>query len=371
MQDAAHDTEMQRWFAPGGGLSQAIPNFHARAAQRDMAQAIFAAIENNDTLIVEAGTGTGKTYAYLVPALLHGGKVIISTGTKNLQDQLFARDLPTIRKALAVPVSVALLKGRANYVCHYHLERAQDTGLFAARQDIVALRAIVQFSKLSQTGDKADLAEVPENSPVWSKVTSTRDNCLGSDCPSYQKCFVMQARRSAQQADVVVVNHHLFFADLLLKDTGMADLLPNANTIIFDEAHQLPEIATLFFGETLSTSQLLELCRDTVVEGLAQARDAYPWAELAAQLEYAARDCRLSLGEANQKVAAIQLPTDSPFFASIVKIKKSLSDLTQALVQQAQRSEGLQNCAQRGQDLLGKLAGWSDKIEVSDASGTV
>lgn len=349
---------MATWFAPDGALARTIPDFHPRPSQQQMAQSILNAIERNETLIVEAGTGTGKTFAYLVPALLNGGKVIISTGTKNLQDQLFARDLPTIRRALAVPVNVALLKGRANYVCHYHLDRAQESGTFSSRQDIVSLRAIVQFSKRSQTGDKAELAEVAETSPVWDRVTSTRDNCLGAECPSYQKCFVMQARRQAQQADVVVVNHHLFFADVMLKDSGLADLLPNANTIIFDEAHQLPEIATLFFGDTLSTSQLFELCRDALAEGLSHARDAVVWTHLTAQVEQAARDCRLTLARESHRLAASALGVDHPLFAALDQLKAQLTLLMQALTQQAERSEGLTNCARRAQELLNQLDTW-------------
>ena len=349
---------MAAWFAPDGGLARAIPDFYPRPSQQQMAQSILNAIEGNETLIVEAGTGTGKTFAYLVPALLNGGKVIISTGTKNLQDQLFVRDLPTIRRALAVPVNVALLKGRANYVCHYHLERAQESGTFSSRQDIVSLRAIVQFSKRSQTGDRAELAEVAETSPVWDRVTSTRDNCLGAECPSYQKCFVMQARRQAQQADVVVVNHHLFFADVMLKDSGLADLLPNANTIIFDEAHQLPEIATLFFGETLSTSQIFELCKDALAEGLTHARDAVVWTNLTAQVEQAARDCRFTLARESHRLAVSALAADHPLFAALDQLKAQLTVLMQALTQQAERSEGLTNCARRAQELLDQLDSW-------------
>ncbi|HBD37884.1 MAG TPA: helicase, partial [Cupriavidus sp.] len=273
-QAALRSSQLATIFAETGTLASAIPGYRPRAAQEKMSEAVANAIADNDTVIVEAGTGTGKTYAYLVPAMLWGGKVILSTGTKNLQDQLYLRDIPTVRHALNVPISVSLLKGRANYVCHYHLERAQANGRLASKQDAAWLREISRFAKTTTSGDKAELAEVPENAPVWQIVTSTRDNCLGSECPNYKECFVMRARKEAQQADLVVVNHHLFFADVVLRDTGMAELLPAANTVIFDEAHQLPETATLFFGETLSTSQLLELARDTVAEGLSHARDA-------------------------------------------------------------------------------------------------
>ena len=243
-----------------------------------MAQAIAETIAANSILVAEAGTGTGKTFAYLVPALLAGGKVIISTGTKTLQDQLFNRDIPTVRAALKAPVTVALLKGRANYVCHYHLERTLQDGhtSFASREEIKYLKLIERYAKISETGDKSSLSEVPENAAVWQQVTSTRDNCLGSECAHYKNCFVMEARKQALSADVVVVNHHLFFADVMLRDEGLSELLPACNTVIFDEAHQLPETASLFFGESVSTSQLLELCRDTEAEALRGAKDFAP-----------------------------------------------------------------------------------------------
>ena len=194
--------------------------------------------------------------------------MIVSTGTKNLQDQLYLRDIPSVRKALNAPVSVALLKGRANYVCHFHLERTLQNGRLTSRDDVGYLREISRFMKTTSSGDKAELSKVPETASIWNLVTSTRDTCMGAECQYYQDCFVMKARKEAQQADVVVVNHHLFFADVALKDTGVAELLPSANTIIFDEAHQLPDTATLFFGDTISTSQVLELCRDVLAEGL-------------------------------------------------------------------------------------------------------
>ncbi|HNE99264.1 MAG TPA: ATP-dependent DNA helicase, partial [Thauera aminoaromatica] len=260
-------------FADDGPLAAAIPGFRARPQQIEMAQKIAEALRENRVLVAEAGTGTGKTFAYLVPALLAGGKAIISTGTKTLQDQLFNRDLPTVRAALKVPVTIALLKGRANYVCHYHLERNARDGRFLTAQDAADLRAITRFARLTQTGDKAECTDVREDSLAWLAATSTRDNCLGQDCPHKDECFVMQARRNAMEADVVVVNHHLFFADVMLRDEGMGELLPACNAVIFDEAHQLPETASLFFGDSVSTAQVLELARDTRSETVAAARD--------------------------------------------------------------------------------------------------
>jgi ATP-dependent DNA helicase DinG len=359
-----HARQLAAIFADTGTLATAIPGYRPRQAQQHMAQAVANAIEQNDTVIVEAGTGTGKTYAYLVPAMLWGGKVVLSTGTKNLQDQLFLRDIPTVRHALNVPVSVSLLKGRANYLCHYHLERAQVGGRLASKQDVAYLRDITKFAKTTSSGDKAELAAVPENASVWGMVTSTRDNCLGTECPFYKECFVMKARKEAQQADVVVVNHHLFFADVVLRDTGMAELLPAANTVIFDEAHQLPETATLFFGETVSTSQLLEIARDTVAEGLSHARDAVDWVALGAPLERAARDLRLAFNKDNARLALGQIEADprlrEPFFETLDAVESALSGFVEALESQAERAESLQACHRRAVELADRLAAWRD-----------
>ncbi len=359
-----HDAELATLFADDGTLAQGIESYRPRASQLTMAQAVANTIESADSLIVEAGTGTGKTYAYLVPAMLWGGKVILSTGTKNLQDQLFLRDIPTVRKALNAPVAVALLKGRANYLCHYHLERTSQNGRLSSRQDAAWLREINRFLKTTKTGDKAELSTVPENAPVWNLVTSTRDNCLGSDCAYYKDCFVMRARKEAQQADVVVVNHHLFFADVMLKDTGMAELLPAANTVIFDEAHQLPETATLFFGDTVSTSQLLELARDSVAEGLSHARDAVDWVAIAAPLERAARDLRLVFRQDGARLSMKQIDSDpalgKPFYEVLPKLVQALSDFTGALEAQAERAETIEQCHRRAVALCEKFEAWAE-----------
>jgi ATP-dependent DNA helicase DinG len=277
-------------FSETGALAQVVPGFRARPFQLEMAEAIENVIKNQSVIVAEAGTGTGKTFAYLVPALLSGGKVIISTGTKTLQDQLFGRDIPTVRDALKVPVTVALLKGRANYVCHHHLEHAKDDGRLPTRDDVVYLARIESFARISNTGDRADLAEVPENAGVWPLVTSTRDNCLRSQCEHYDKCFVMKARKQALESDVVVVNHHLFFADVMLRDEGVAEILPACNTVIFDEAHQLPETASLFFGQSVSTTQLVDLARDARIEAATSAKDAAELPVMASALEKAALD---------------------------------------------------------------------------------
>ncbi|MEW6689884.1 MAG: ATP-dependent DNA helicase, partial [Pseudomonadota bacterium] len=256
---------LERVFAAEGPLAAVVRGYRPRPQQLEMARAILQAIEAGGALAVEAGTGTGKTFAYLVPALLAGGKVIVSTYTKTLQNQLYDRDLPAVREALAAGATAALLKGRANYVCLQRLERALAEGL-PSRDDAAVLRRIDRFAAASLTGDRADLADVPEDAAAWQHATSTRENCLGQECPKYKDCFVMRARRNALAADVVVVNHHLFFADVALRDEGIAELLPACNTVVFDEAHQLPETARLFFGETLASAQLVELARDARLE---------------------------------------------------------------------------------------------------------
>ncbi|MET0203655.1 MAG: ATP-dependent DNA helicase, partial [Casimicrobiaceae bacterium] len=272
-------TALESIFGHGGTLAARLPGFHFRPQQLAMAEAVARAIAERGQLVAEAGTGTGKTFAYLVPALLYGGKVIVSTGTKTLQDQLYERDIPLLRDALAVPVTIAVLKGRANYVCHHHLERTAREGRLPSREDARALPKIVAFARASERGDRAELADVPENASIWPLVTSTRDNCLGSNCAHYRECHVMQARKDALEADVVVVNHHLFFADVMLRDEGLAELLPACNTVILDEAHQLPDTATMFFGEQVSQGQIQDFVRDATVAVLTEASESKEMAD--------------------------------------------------------------------------------------------
>jgi len=352
-------------FSDTGALAQVVPGFRARPFQLEMAEAIKQVIKNQQVIVAEAGTGTGKTFAYLVPALLSGGKVIISTGTKTLQDQLFGRDMPTVRDALKVPVTVALLKGRANYVCHHHLERAKSDGRLPSRDDVMHLSRIESFARISNTGDRADLAEVPEHAGVWPLVTSTRDNCLGSQCAYYDQCFVMKARKQALEADVVVVNHHLFFADVMLRDEGVAELLPACNTVIFDEAHQLPETASLFFGQSVSTLQLLDLARDARIEGATSAKDFAELPAAANVLEKAVRDLRLAFDEAGARMPANALKPRQAVTDALTEACDQLTVLAETLHSQAARSEGLQQCFERADALRAQLAGWR---EDSDAS---
>jgi ATP-dependent DNA helicase DinG len=366
---SAASIDLHAIFGPEGILARDLPVYRFRPQQLAMAEAIALAIETRGQLLAEAGTGTGKTFAYLVPALLSGGKVIVSTGTKTLQDQLFQRDLPLIRDALKVPVSVALLKGRGNYVCHHHLERASDQGTFASRADAAYLPRIASFARTSTSGDKSELADVPENAGIWADVTSTRENCLGSECAHYDRCFVMNARKQALAADVVVINHHLFFADVMLKDEGLTELLPACNTVILDEAHQLPDTATLFFGEEISAGSLGELARDAEAEGLRSARDYAPLPGAAQALAQALRRFRLSVGDVPGKWLQSAVTERPGFTPALDALGDALTSLARELGHQAERSDELAQCADRAADLIARLTRWRDNLSgTRDAS---
>jgi ATP-dependent DNA helicase DinG len=355
---SASDSKLNFIFSEKGSLAEGIPGYRTRQQQLEMALAIENAIQENKQLVAEAGTGTGKTFAYLVPALLSGGKVIVSTGTKTLQDQLFHRDLPAVRDALKVPVTVEMLKGRANYVCHFHLERSANEGRFVSREDANYIHVIRNFVENTKTGDKAELIEVPENATIWPSVTSTRDNCMGQECNFYKDCFVMDARKRALAADVVVVNHHLFFADVMLRDEGVSELLPSANTVIFDEAHQLPEVAGLFFGEDVSTSQLLELARDAEAEYITTAKDCPALQEAANALEKSVRDFRLVFAYEGSRMPVKKALALKNFEAAYVEMQAKLQALTNVLETQAPRDPALENCWQRGAGLMVQLQRW-------------
>jgi ATP-dependent DNA helicase DinG len=352
---------LEETFGDGGVLSRSIPGYRLRKQQLEMAHAVLGAIEQSSILIAEAGTGTGKTFAYLVPALTHGGKVIISTGTKTLQDQLFNRDIPMVRKALSAPVTVALLKGRANYICHHHLERAKVDGRFESPGDVVHLATIDSYARVSKSGDRSGLAEVPEDASVWPSVTSTRENCLGGDCAYHSKCFVLEARKQALEADVVVVNHHLFFADLVLRDEGAGELLPACNTVIFDEAHQLPETASLFFGDNVSSNQLVELGRDTRLEAATSAASAGGLTETAHAVEKAARDLRLQFPREAGRKTYNQAHEVVDFASALERIEETLRELIVQLEAQAEHSEALHHLWERATALLAMIEEWRDE----------
>ncbi len=292
---AATLQEQVAWaFAASGPLAQADASYMERDAQQVLAQAVAQAIEQREALVAEAGTGVGKTFGYLVPLLLSGRRALVSTATKSLQDQLFLRDLPRLREALRVPVTLALLKGRASYLCLHRLEMARHSAELPDRWAVRALAKIEQWAQATTTGDLAELEGLDERSPVIPLVTSTRENCLGTECPHYRSCHVMKARREAMAADLVVVNHHLFFADMALRDSGVAELLPTVDAAVFDEAHQLAEAGVQFLGTTLGSGQVIDFARDMLAAGLQHARGLVPWSELAAGCDRAARDLRLA-----------------------------------------------------------------------------
>jgi len=354
------DAALAAIFGQGGTLARELPGFHFRPQQLAMAEAVAQTIAARGQLVAEAGTGTGKTFAYLVPALLYGGKVIVSTGTKTLQDQLYERDLPLVRDALRVPVTIALLKGRANYVCHYHLERASREDRLPSRDDARHLKKIIAFSRATQRGDRAELADVPENATIWPLVTSTRDNCLGQNCPYHGDCFVLKARREALDADVVVVNHHLFFADVMLRDEGVSELLPNCNTVVLDEAHQLPDTATLFFGEQVGAGQLSELARDAEVVSRTAARDVPALPDAASELIPAIQRLRLAAGNVPAKLARDLALEREGFAAALDGLAAALDRLATELGHFAERGEELALVARRAEEAARLVARWRD-----------
>lgn len=284
-------------FAQGGVLSRAAEQFRERSGQTEMALAVARTIEDGGVLVVEAGTGVGKTFSYLVPALLSGERVLLSTATKTLQDQLFGRDLPRLVEALELPVRTALLKGRASYLCLHRLDLARHDASLPERGSLRTLAKIEQWSKATRTGDLAELPGLDERSPLIPLITSTRENCLGAQCPQFKPCHVNLARREALAADVVVINHHLFFADLAVRETGMAELLPTVSVVVFDEAHQLNETGVQFLGAQLGSGQALDFARDLLGAGLQHARGLVDWQQLVAAVERAARELRLAVGK--------------------------------------------------------------------------
>ncbi|HHG3200004.1 TPA: ATP-dependent DNA helicase [Vibrio parahaemolyticus] len=286
-------------FSSDGALGKAIPGFQARQPQIDMAEAVSSAIKEQSQLVVEAGTGTGKTFAYLVPALLSGKKVIISTGSKNLQEQLYHRDLPLMVNALGFYGQVALLKGRSNYLCLDRLSR-QMVESHTNESDPTLLTQLVKvrsWSSETKTGDLGDCEDLPEDSMIIPTITSTNDNCLGKECPSYADCFVLKARKRAMDSDIVVVNHHLFLADLAIKETGFGELIPEADVFIFDEAHQLPDIASEYFGQSVSSRQIHDLAKDIEIAYRTEAKDMRQLQKVGDKLLQSAMDMRIVLGE--------------------------------------------------------------------------
>ncbi|MDH5228708.1 MAG: ATP-dependent DNA helicase [Gammaproteobacteria bacterium] len=356
--------DIDRLLGSQGQLVEFLPGFSPRPQQIQMANVVLQAIQHQQKVICEAGTGTGKTMAYLLPALISGAKTIISTGSRTLQDQLFFKDLPLVQKALGSPLKVALLKGRANYICEYRLYKHEQVGRFVSRYAVRDFHKIKQWLSETQSGDIAELTDIADHSEVWPLVTSTSDNCLGSDCDYFDTCAVNKARREALAADLVIVNHYLFFADLALKGEGVAELLPGAQSIILDEAHQLPDIASQFFSDTVSGRQFIELCRDTISETEADALESR---------DDVHRLCDAIINACNQLHRVLPaVPHRGPWFdiqnhADIVKqlqqLKQSIEQFIEAFEPIAAASSSLEQCLQRALSLQARLIKFTSKAE--------
>ncbi len=354
--------DIEHLFADGGLLSQHVEHYSARSQQIEMAEKVSEALANRETLIAEAGTGTGKTYAYLAPAILSGQKVFISTGTKNLQDQLFKKDLPKLREVLSIPLKAALLKGRSNYLCHYRLSLAETEPSSAMNQHV--LQDLRQWSGKTDSGDLSETDLLEEQSSLWPKVTSTVDNCLGQQCPDYDQCFIVEARRKAQEADIVIVNHHLLMSDMALKAAGQGEVLPDADAFIIDEAHQLPAIASQFLGHRVSSHQLQELSRDSIREMELEANDMDSIRRTAEKLENRLHQFKLSLGDNEQRLPWHQCLQRFPQVKDQLEtLISSLEDLMETLEAASERSRGLEQCYERSQDLIDRLSIFSDNAE--------
>jgi len=329
-------------FAPNGPMAQVVPEYRPRAGQLQMADAVAQVLEDGGMLVVEAGTGIGKTYAYLVPALLSGQRVLVSTATKALQDQLFTRDIPQLRQLLGLSLRVALLKGRSSYLCLNRMESARQDWRLDERQAAQHLARIENWSHSTQTGDLAEVDTLDENAPLLPLVTSTRENCLGARCPQAASCFVNRARREAMAADMVVINHHLFFADLNVRESGVAELLPSVHTVVFDEAHQLNEIGVQFLGRQLSTGQLSKLAQDVEQTGLEHARGLAPWAALAEGLERSAEALRSRFPEGD-RVTRMDWSATGERWQSLLQVaEQALSQVQAALALLAEAAPELE-----------------------------
>ncbi len=345
-------------LADQGPLAQRLPGYAPREAQARLAESIANAFEQRGCLIAEAGTGTGKTYAYLVPALLSGRRVIISTGTRALQDQLYHRDLPRVREALGVGLRTALLKGRANYLCLYRMNQARGESRFASRESVAQFQRVVAWSSRTRRGDLAELDDMPEDTPLWPQITSTTENCLGSECPFWGECFVVKARAEAQAADIVVVNHHLLLADLAIKQEGFGEILPGADAFVLDEAHQLPELAAQFFGEAIGARQLNDLARDALSECANVPAALATIQQPARELEHALRVLRLELDTLPQRGTHLRLLAHAKAVAALDELDRTLERLAEALSALADASPGFAAAFERSNIQRGRLARW-------------
>jgi ATP-dependent DNA helicase DinG len=357
---------LQDVFGESGVLAAAFSGYQPRAGQLQMAEIIRDAITDSRTVVIEAGTGVGKTFGYLAPILLAGRKAIVSTGTKHLQDQIFSRDLPQIKKLMSSTTRTALLKGRSNYLCLHRLERAMTEGRLKSPDWVTALHTIKGWSTRTRDGDIARCDAVSEEHGIWPLVTSTNENCLGKECPVFDECFVVKAREAAHEADLVVINHHLFCADIAIRQSGFAQLLPEADVVVLDEAHQLPEIASLFFGSALSSGQMIDLLRDIVREQQAEAVDMSDLLGVVHQFELAIDPCVSALKNARtDRIAWQELREDKTIQAAFDTLETRLADLTAALEIAAPRGKGLASCHERAVQMRQSLSHFRRSEEIS------
>jgi ATP-dependent DNA helicase DinG len=357
-------SEPDEFLSERGPLAMQIEDYSVRPMQQQMAVAVAQALADHSSLICEAGTGTGKTYAYLVPSLFAGKKIIISTGTRHLQDQLYFKDLPVIARAAGVPVRSALLKGRNNYLCRYRLRETERDGRSLTLQQHGLLNTIRSWVAQTESGDLTELADLQDHSPFKLSITSTTENCLGQECEFYDDCFVFRARKQAAEADLVIVNHHLLLADLALRESGFGEVLPKADSIIFDEAHQLPDLAAEFFSESLSSRQITELSNDSRLAQHNDAPDVQGFNTILDKLHRAVQDLRLALGRGDRRSAWQELVTDTGVSRAVPVLAESLTELEQALDPLAQRSRALDNCWRRCGNLMHMLAAFREREQV-------
>lgn len=356
-----YDDKILHAFSEDGLLSSNIQGFRPRAAQLEMAQALGRAVKFATPAVVEAGTGTGKTFAYLVPALLSGKKTIVSTGSKNLQDQLFNRDLPTIQNALKYKGKVALLKGRANYLCLERLDQVVAMGVLGDKSVLADLSKVSKWHTSTKTGDLSECITIAEDSPILPQLVSTAESCLGSDCPHFKDCYVVQARRRAMEAEVVVVNHHLFCADMAVKETGFGELIPEAELIIFDEAHQLPDIASQYFGQSLSSRQLFDICKDTNIVYRTELKELAQLGKAADHLQKTVQDFRLLMGtEGSIRGNLRELFNDQKVVGGLTKVSENIDFLSEVIKKSLGRSETLDKIFERLAEVKVQLKKLSD-----------
>ena len=353
---------IEEFFKNSGPLSEAVSNFHERKDQVEMAKIVNEAIEEKNSLIVEAGTGVGKTFSYLAPALINGGKVVISTATKNLQDQLFFKDIPTIRDALKIPVDINILKGRSNYICQLRMENSLLEGQFLNKEDAKYIHEIKKISDHSEVGEISEFNNIPEKSTIWPLVTSTKENCLGQDCEFYKTCFVIKARKKAIISEVVIVNHHLFFADLVLKDAELSEILPKASTVIFDEAHQIPEIASIFFGQNISTNQIIYLIQDsqqTLSKHVKDKENLLKLSKLSKSIIDIADSLSSFFDQRNQRIGVEKIEKLDSFKEKIKDLMSELDKLYKFFNAYIEQDLEFKKLLDRTEEIISKLKNWN------------